>query len=225
MQRRVFWQGTLGALLAVAWALSSHLASAGVGPVDLRVAVAVVPLLLALGLVAWQPHPHRSLARVALGLALAATPWAWPWLRGHFTWLFCLQHLGVHLALAAWFGLSLAATREPAITAMARLIHGRPLAAQTLRYTRGVTWLWTLFFLGNAAVSLLLFAWAPVEIWSLHANLLTGPLVAVVFLGEMLVRSRVLPREERPSLREVIRSYRLRSRQGGVAAEPGASRP
>src|SRR5690606_18101749 len=156
---------------------SAHLASAGVGPVDLRVAVAVVPLGLVLVLLAWQsPWPRSAAAATALGAALAAAG-AWPWLRGHFTWLFFLQHLGVHLALAAWFGLTLRPGREPVVTSMARLIAARPLAERTRRYTRGVTWLWTLFFVGNAAVSLALFAWAPAEVWSWHANLLTGPLV------------------------------------------------
>lgn len=225
MHRQAFWRNALGALLAVAWALSSYLAGAGIGPVDLRVAVAVAPMLLALILTAWQSPLRRPLALALLALALAATFGAWPWLRGHVVWLLCLQHLGVHLALAAWFGLSLAATREPVITSMARAIHGRPPTPQALRYTRAVTWMWTLFFLGNAAVSMLLFAWAPLDIWSVHANLLTGPLVAMVFLGEVLVRRRVLPREERPSLRQVVRSYRAHNERRGVAAESGVTRP
>lgn len=223
MGSAVFWRNLLGGLLAVAWALSSHLASAGVGPVDLRVAVAVAPALVALALVAWQARSRMALAAVAV--AAVAAMWAWAWLRGHFTWLFFLQHMGVHLALAAWFGLSLAAGREPVISAMARLIHSGPLTPRALRYTRGVTWLWTLFFLGNAAVSLLLFAWAPVDIWSLHANLLTGPLVGVVFLGEMLVRRHALPREERPSLQDVVRSYRQHRALAAAAPSTNAPRP
>ena len=63
-------------------------------------------------------------------------------------------------------------------------------------------------------LSLLLFAWAPVEVWSLHANMLTGPLVALVFLVELLVRRRVLPAQQRPPLREMIRSWRLHSAGG-----------
>lgn len=218
MQGGAFWRNVLGALLALAWVLSSHLASAGFGPVDLRVAVAVVPALAALALVARQSRSGAALAGV--GIAAAVAVWRWPWLRGHFTWLFLLQHLGVHLALAAWFGLSLAAGREPVVSAMARMIHSQPLAPRTLRYTRGVTWLWTLFFLGNAAVSLLLFAWASVEVWSVHANLLTGPLVGAVFLGEMLVRRQVLPREERPSLHDIVRSYRQRRAAASPARAP-----
>ncbi len=215
-----FWRGALGVLLAVAWTVSAHLASAGIGPLDLRVAVAFVPLALALVLLAWQSPRRGPATACALLLAGSGALLGWPWLRGHFTWLFCLQHLGMHLALAAWFGGSLLPGRVPAVTAMARLIHAQPLDAATLRYTRGVTWLWTLFFLANGALSLLLFAWAPVEVWSLHANVLTGPLVALVFLAEMLVRRRVLPAQQRPALRDMIRSWRLHSAGGHPPPRP-----
>lgn len=217
VQRGVFWRNALGALLAVAWAVGAHLASAGVGPVDLRVAVGVVPLLVALALVVWNLPARTFLAWWVFAAALAAAVSGWAWLRVHLTWLFCLQHLGIHLALAVWFGRSLAAGRQPVITAMAGLIAGHALSPRHARYTRGVTWLWTLFFLGNAAVSLLLFAWAPIEIWSMHANLLTGPLVAGVFLVEMLVRRRMLPPEERPSLQQVMRSYHASRQKSALA--------
>ena len=126
--------------------------------------------------------------------------------------------LGSHLMLAAWFARSLGAGREPAVTAMARMIAPRPLSAAALRYTRGVTLAWALFLAGNALVSTLLFAWAPTEVWSVHANLLTGPLMAGFFGLEMLVRRWALPPEERPSIKDVVRAWRAQHGQGGPSA-------
>ena len=57
-------------------------------------------------------------------------------------------------------------------------------------------------------MSTLLFVWAPLRIWSLHANVLTGPLIGLMFLGEHLVRLRMLPPQERPGLAAVVRAYR-----------------
>lgn len=200
-------RNALAALVVIAWAISAHLASAGVGPADLRVAVALTPLVPILAWLA-QYRLSRSFRVVIYIVASAATAWSWPWLRTHVTWVFCLLHLDIHLLLAAWFGRSLLPGRDALITSMSRRMDRQPLSNRKERYTRGVTWLWTLFFLFNGAVSLLLFALTPVEIWSVHANLLTGPLVALVFLGETLVRKRMLPPAERPSLRAVVRFYR-----------------
>ena len=200
------------ALLAL-WAVSAHLASAGVGPADLRVLVAVVPLAAAAALLAWQsPWPRvASGAATFSGLAILALSWAW--LRGHLPWLYYLQHLGAHLALAVWFARSLAPGRTPVVSAMAQMITRLPMSERKRRYTRGVTLAWALFFVGNALVSTLLFAWAPIEIWSVHANLLTGPLIALFFGLEMVVRAFVLPRAEHPSLKDVVRAWQARRAQ------------
>jgi uncharacterized membrane protein len=50
---------------------------------------------------------------------------------------------------------------------------------------------------------------------SFYANLMTAPLVGLMFAAEHLWRMRVLPPEERPSIAEVIRVWRLRAAARG----------
>lgn len=210
MGRWARWHTALVLLGLAAWAISAHLASAGIGPADLRVVAAVAPLCVAAALLAWQmPHPRAGIAALAVAGTLALTG-AWPWLRTHVPWLYYLQHLGTHLALALWFARSLAPGREPVVSAMARRIAPTSLTPRTLRYTRAVTWAWALFLAGNAAMSTVLFIWAPVPLWSTHANLLTWPLMALFFGLEMGVRARVLPPQERPALRDVMQAWQAR---------------
>ena len=219
--RRALW----GVLLLAAWAVAAHLASTGVGPADLRLAVALAPLLATGVAVAWQ-SPWQGAPALGTGaVVLGLTIWAWPHLRGDVAWIYCLQHLGAHLVIAAWFGCSLLPGRDPIVTAMTRMIFGDQLSPRQERYTRGVTWAWALFLVGNALVSSALFALAPADIWSFHANLLTAPLVGAVFLLEMLVRRQILPAAERPALRDVARVVSAQFQRTGSANQASQSAP
>ncbi len=204
------WKVPATATLLVAWAVAAHIGSSGAGSADLNAAVAVIPLLAAWAVLLWQ---LRSRWLLALGLAGAAMLVfeLWQSLRQNVPLLYYLQHMGSHLALAMWFGKTLLRPGDALITSMARFLDGGSISPRKQRYTRQITIAWTAFFLLNALVSTALFLAAPVAIWSVHANLLTGPLVATMFLGEHLIRMRVLPPHERPSLAEVIRAYRQRS--------------
>lgn len=195
-------------LSVLGWAAAAHLASMGVGPADLHLGIAITPLLVTGVIVAWRSPlgPAGTVLLTAVALGLLA--WAWPGLSGDVAWLYYLQHLCIHLALASWFGYSLVRGHEPVVTAMTRMIFGDQLTPGQRRYTRGVTWAWALFLLGNAALSTALFALAPLATWSVHANLLTGPLVAAFFLIEMLVRRIALPAAQRSALRDVVRVFR-----------------
>lgn len=206
------WRAPLAVLLVLGWIASAHLASSGIGPVDLHTVVAVAPLLAAAAAMLWQTPLRGGPAWGLMLLMAGVLTWGWGWLRGNLPWLYYLQHLGTHLAMAAWFGRSLTAGREPVVTGLARMIFGDGISERKRWYTRQVTLGWTVFFVVNALVSTLLFAWAPTEVWSVHANVLTGPLIGLVFLVEMLVRRRVLPPAERPGMREIIEAWR--SRQG-----------
>jgi uncharacterized membrane protein len=190
--------------------VAAHLGSSGAGSAELNAAVAVTPLLAAWTVLLWQ---WRSPWVLAVGLAGAALLVfaLWASLRQNVPLLYYLQHIGSHLALAMWFGKSLLGPGDALITSMARFLDGGKLSERKQRYTRQVTMAWTAFFLLNALVSTVLFLAAPVAVWSIHANLLTGPLVATMFVGEHLVRMRVLPAHERPSLADVVRAYRQRS--------------
>jgi uncharacterized membrane protein len=74
-------------------------------------------------------------------------------------------------------------------------------------YTRRVTAAWAVFFFTVAAVSILLFLFAPLRVWSIYINFCVLPLVGAMFVAEYLVRRRVLPQVRRAGLLATVRVY------------------
>lgn len=210
----------LGALLLmVAWVIAAHVGSSGWGNADFNAAVGVLPIAVAALMALWRlPRwAVRGAGVLALGALLA---WLWPRLRHNVALLYYIQHLGIHIALGVLFGKSLLGPGDALITRMARRIFGNDLSERKLRYTRGATLAWTVFFFVNALISTGLFIWAPPAIWSIHANVLTGPLIGLMFLGEHLVRLRVLPPHERPGLADIRRAYQRESARRSAGSPP-----
>jgi uncharacterized membrane protein len=108
--------------------------------------------------------------------------------------------------MALVFGRSLIGQREPVCSRIAAIAHG-PLEPRLARYTRQVTLAWATFFALNAGVSAVLFTCAPVGVWSLFANLLAVPLVALMFAVEYIVRLRRLPDVKHSTIFDGIRLY------------------
>ncbi|HTF14749.1 MAG TPA: hypothetical protein VK643_08780 [Burkholderiales bacterium] len=112
----------------------------------------------------------------------------------------------INLALAAWFGRTLAPGEEPMISWFGRLVRGTELAPDLARYTRWSTVVWTAFFVSMAAVAAVLAVWATPQIWSLFANGIDYLLVGVLFVGEYVFRRvRYRHHEHRP-LADVVRT-------------------
>jgi uncharacterized membrane protein len=86
------------------------------------------------------------------------------------------------------------------------LIHGPPVVERLARftepelppaaipYTRQVTKVWCLFFLGNGLTAAALTLWAPLSWWTLYNGLIAYGLMGALFAGEWLIRQRVRAR-------------------------------
>jgi uncharacterized membrane protein len=117
--------------------------------------------------------------------------------------------MGVYTLLAVFFARTLSGPGESLVTQMARRVHGGVLNERQLRYTRQATCAWSLFFAAMVLVSVGLFIWAPLPVWSAFATLLGGPLIGLMFLGELVARRLSLPGEDRASLSETVRAWRV----------------
>ena len=90
------------------------------------------------------------------------------------------------------FGSSLLPGREPLISSLARRVHGS-LPIQIAAYTVTVTWIWTIYFAATIVISLLLYYFAPLTVWSFFANVLGIPLAVLLFVCEYLYRIKTIP--------------------------------
>lgn len=205
-------RGLVTAALALTWIVLAHLASSGLLNPDVAVMTAVLPAVAAACLLLWRSGRPGVAAAAGIG-ALALLLLLWPALRAQPALLFYLQHLGINLALASLFGRTLSGGREALISRLSRLAHGGEISPARARYTRRVTIAWTAFFLACAALSTGLYWLAPASVWSVFANVLTGPLIALMFLVEYLIRRRVLPPGDRSGLAQAIRAYRGKWRE------------
>ena len=118
-----------------------------------------------------------------------------------------LAHWSLYAGLLGTFGLTLRRGHVPFITVMAQRLHGT-LSDEMIRYTRGVTIAWTLFFAAQLLTSVGLFCFAPLTAWSTFVNLLDIPLVATMFAAEYACRLRVLRHPPRHSLAMIFEMVR-----------------
>src|SRR3954468_3359948 len=117
-----------------------------------------------------------------------------------------LTHAVANLLLLWYFARTLRAGSESLITRLARRVHGT-LAPDMVAFTRRVTVAWCVFFAGQVLVSGLLFAFAPLEAWSMFINLINLPLIVLMFAGEYLYLSIRYPDHPRASITRVLRAY------------------
>jgi uncharacterized membrane protein len=110
-----------------------------------------------------------------------------------------VMHWGIYASLLTTFGLTLRPGHEPLITGMARRLHG-DLEDELVHYTRNVTTAWTVFFAMQLVLSVTLFCFAPLVVWSFFVNILDIPLVVTMFAAEYAIRLRCLRNPPRHSL-------------------------
>ena len=202
------WLKGLGVgLLAVAWAVAAHFASAHPGPSGWGAALALAPVVMACVLGLWS-LPTRWLGALGLVALAGLLVAVWPWLTGRVALLFFVEQTGVYLLMAVVFGRTLRGPEESLVTQMARRVHGGVLSDKQFVYTRKVTLAWSVFFAAMALGSVLLFVLAPTAVWSVFANLLGGPLIGLMFVGEFVLRHLALPEEPRATMADAIRAWK-----------------
>jgi len=130
-------------------------------------------------------------------------------LRDHVAWLYFIQHAGAMTLLGLTFGSTLGSRHAEALCSrIAIFIMPGQLDDAYFRYTWQVTLAWTIYFAVSAVLSVLLFFFGPIKVWSAFANLLTPVTLGLMFGGEYLVRQRVLPNGPRFSIAATIKAYR-----------------
>lgn len=200
------------AAFCLAYAVLAHLAAADPSPDLFDAAVAVAPLIALALVLAWR-SPHRPWMLLLCAAGGAALYTLGGWLVQHYNWVFLLQHAGMQALLGLAFGRTLRAGQLPMVSRFAAIVHG-PLSPALARYTRQVTWAWTLYFGVMTLLSLLLFWLAPVAVWSVFANLLNLPLLILMFTAEYVARLCLLAPSDRAGPLEAIRAYRQASSGG-----------
>jgi uncharacterized membrane protein len=211
----VRWSAVI--LAGIGYPVLEHLAAAGATPSLFGALVAITPLTCLACILAWR-SPRRPVMLAVCLAAFAAMYFMSDWLLAHYEWVFLLQHAGIYALLCFAFGRTLQAGHTPMVTGLARMVH-EAMTPALIRYTRSVTWAWTIYFGATAALSLLLFRLAPIAVWSTFANLLGPVLLVLMFAAEYGVRFLVLPASDRAGPLEAIRAYR-RSSAGGGAHRP-----
>lgn len=99
-----------------------------------------------------------------------------------------LPSIALNLALAAAFGTTLRQGSTPLLVRIEEVCSPHLLTPAFARYLRQQTAAWTLLFIAMALASLLLILYAPYEWWSLFVNVLTWPLMGLMFIAEWLLR-------------------------------------
>jgi uncharacterized membrane protein len=192
-------------LFFIAFSVLSHYSNLNPQARDLAVALALAPMLTLGAVLLWR----WSGAWIALASAAAAALLlrvSWPLLLQNFSIVYLVQQAGFYSMMAFTFARTLRKDRVPLCTQFADRVHG-PLSPLELRYTRNVTIAWAAFFLLNLAATFLLFAFAPLRLWSLFANFISLPLILLMFVAEYAVRRRVLPQVQRNGLMATLRVY------------------
>lgn len=157
----------------------------------------------------------------------ALRPWAWVVLVCSAAALYGIGHsdavryavylpsLAIPGALAAVFGTTLRANREPMISMIARIERGGVLAQDLIVYTRRLTQVWTGIFVLMFALALGLIVAGEIEWWSLVTNVLNYVAIGLMFAVEYAYRRWRFPHHPHRGFVDHIRTVASHRRRTG----------
>ncbi len=191
------------ALLTVGYALLSHYSNASPNGRTLGAILSYAPVLLIGVFLAWRWA--SPLIAIALLLSIGALSfYFWPVLERNYELSDLVQQGAVYGLIALAFGRSLSRGQEPLCTQLAAKLHGS-LTPEEVAYTRRATFAWTIFYALLAVTIVALFFLAPLRVWSLFVNFVVFGLIALMCVGDHLIRRKVLPGRPRGSLVTALR--------------------
>jgi len=196
---RVPWRALVFLCLLIAYQILAHRALSHEGAAAAW--VPMVPLLIAAA-VSWRSRLRWLVSGIAAGVGI----WLWTRPAGAPAALL-MVHLCVYLGLLWLFARTLLPGREPLVSRVARAVRGS-LSPELEGYTRRVTWAWSVFFGAMATGSCLLYALAPLSVWSFFLNFLNVPLVALMFIAEYLWRIARFPHLQHYPILTAVRAFR-----------------
>lgn len=195
----------LAVALIIVYSGLSYYSNAYAGASDMGAALALAPLLTIGVVLLWRSR--RPLVSSAFALfAVLLLIETWPLFERNFSKLYCLQECALYGTLMLSFARTLRPGSVPLCTRLADKLHG-PLTRAEIRYSRQVTFAWALLFGAITVATFTLFVLAPMRVWSLFVNFCTLPLVALMFIAEYAVRSRVLPQADRGGILTTLRVF------------------
>ena len=183
----------------------------------LNVALVVAPIAL-FGVWLLARAGNRGIGAIALLIALGMMAIVGSGVGSGLVLACGVPHAIANISLLGFFGRTLLPGHEAMITRLARIVHGH-LPPYITEYTRRVTAAWCVFFAAQVVLSVLLYAFAPLAAWSLFVNVLNGPLVVLMFVGEYLWRLYRYPRFQHTSIMQVIRVF---ARRNTIPASPNS---
>jgi uncharacterized membrane protein len=193
------------AAILIGYALLAHHTNQSTQNGHLGAMVAITPIVFVLLMASRQSIWHFVTMIILLSVAL----WfGWSALTNNFWVVYWLQDAGIQFALFITFGRTLINERKPLCTRFAEMVHANGLSPQQTVYTRQITVAWTMFFAVMTIISSLLFFLAPLTVWSIFANFLTLPLIALMFIVEYGVRIWLLPDSRQTNFFDAIKAYK-----------------
>lgn len=93
----------------------------------------------------------------------------------------------VVFAASLWF--------PPTVVERIARLQDPELPQKAVVYTRRVTQIWCLFFVGNGLIALWTALWQSVHVWFWYNGVIAYLLIGSLFVGEWLIRRRVLEKQ------------------------------
>lgn len=166
-------------LLFIAYPLSIHL-SILTGFSELLAWIVLI-VASAHALLAYQDHIklliYTSIAVLALFNVVA-----------EYSFVIYLPPIIIPVFMLTLFAGSLKKGREAFITQIARRISDNGISEKEVRYTRQVTWVWSIFFVAMIIETVLLTIYVDRETWSVFTNIYNYLFIAALFIIEYAFR-------------------------------------
>lgn len=171
-----------GVMLIVVAPLAIHLAIATSSWTGLIVLIPVLQLLVLAAFAVWRdPGSVRWLGPLVVVFTLGIV---WAEHSGfRLTAMPGVPHALINSSLMIAFGCTLLPGRQPLIARVVIAVRG-PMPPAMVLHMRRITAAWCGFFAAQVIGSLLLYVFAPLEVWSFFINVLNLPLIVLMFVVE-----------------------------------------